>query len=255
MFSPLLSPPADEAMDMEDPLGERLSQRNVYDTAPPPGYKRLNKVRSSRRHTWANARSDMEQPHSSVDGLQSRVFRPRHLLPPGPQEPLFQQLPVQFLGDGFSGDEAKARPHGNRKRVKSDSSNSVGSSSKRKKKADVSPILGSLDIVSLSQEESAIDMAAAAGAAFAAAKAASRINTVMEIIPLRPVHAPPAITWDFNDTQSPVIKTEVDDANMDDDVVAIPSLNTARNDKNQQMRFQFMGCSAPTEIKTEKKPS
>ncbi|KIH89361.1 hypothetical protein SPBR_07567 [Sporothrix brasiliensis 5110] len=131
---------------------------------------------------------------------------------------------LQFLGDGFSGDEAKARPHKTRKRVKSDSSNSVGSSSKRKKKADASPILGSLDIVSLSQEESAIDMAAAAGAALAAAKATSRINTVMEIIPLRPLqHVQPTMAWDFDGTQSTVIKTEVDDANMGDDVVAIPS--------------------------------
>ena len=209
-------------MDFHGPLEVRASQRHVYDVAPPPGYKRLKKVRSSQYQTWTDAYIETEQPAAYVDYSPGGVYTARYPSHPAQQEHMFQRLPVQFLGDGFSGDETKTRMA--KKRMKSDnSSNSAGSSSKKKRKTDASPILGSLDIIPLSQEERAVDMAAAASAAAASARAASKIKDITRMIPLRPVlQVPPRIIWEFDDERSPVIKKE-SDAETGEAVYEVPS--------------------------------
>lgn len=203
LFSPLLSPPAEDATNFDDLQEERQSQRNVYDVAPPPGYKRLKKVRGSRNQVWADAHPETEQTPAYVDYSPGGVYTARYQSYTAHQEKLFQQLPVRLLGDGFSGDEAKTRK--TKKRARSDnSSNSAGSSNnKKRKKTNASPILGSLDIIPLSQEERTIDMAAAAAAAFASALAVSKIKDIIRMIPLRPVpQVPPGMIWEFDDENS-----------------------------------------------------
>ncbi|KAL1890354.1 mitotic spindle checkpoint protein Bub3 [Sporothrix stenoceras] len=214
-FSPLLSPPAESSTKLCVPLDDQPSQQDVYDKAPPPGYKRLKKVREPQKHVWSDA---------YVDYSPGRFYTPRDPSNLGHQQPLFQQLPVQFLGDGFSGDETKTRK--TRKRARTDnSSNSAGSSSRKKRKAEAaSPILGSLDIVNLSQEERAIDMAATTSIAFAAARAKSKIKDIKtKMIPLRPVlETPPRHIWEFDDKPAPPIKKKRVTDKIED-VIVIPS--------------------------------
>lgn len=232
MFSPLLSPPAESTTTFDVPLEDRPSQQDVYDKAPPPGYKRLKKIRGPRKQVWASAyveSKQQQQPFSSasayVDYSPGRVYTPRYPSNLGHQQSFFQQLPVQFLGDGFSGDETKTRKTRKRARTKTDnSSNSAGSSSRKRRKADAaSPILGSLDIVNLSQEERAVDMAAAASIAYAAARAASKVKDITKMIPLRPVvQVPPGLIWEFDDKPTPTIKKDSSAGNIEE-VIVIPS--------------------------------
>lgn len=204
LFSPLPSPPA-EAHAFQHQQQERLSQRDVYDEEPPPGYKRLKKIHSSRRHCWADTTVEAaKQPITNLDYVTHHPYRVSTgryapYVSQKEQEQHPQQQQVYFLGDGFSGDETKSRR--TKRRVKSDnsSSNDTGCSHRKKKKCETSPILRSLEVISLSQEELAMEKEAAAAAAAAALRAATKTKEITRMIPLRPLPALPSITiWEFN---------------------------------------------------------
>lgn len=201
-FSPLLSPPSEIRMStrsFENHKHQRDMQRDVYDTSPPPGYKRLEKIRSSQRRVRKLTASETNQlvGASSVP-FQSYTDSLAHF------KVRYSRANSSFLGDGFSSDETTPRKL--KRRMRSDNSiNSAGFiATKRRKKSEMSPILGSLEIITLSQDERAKKNAADALAAAVSKKAADRINTVTSLISLRPrPQARPCEVWDFDDGPNP----------------------------------------------------
>ncbi|OAA61857.1 hypothetical protein SPI_04716 [Niveomyces insectorum RCEF 264] len=132
-----LSPPADTASDRahrqpsKHALPSSSQQRDVYDTAPPAGYKRLRKLHGGKPVVTPRIRS---RTRSSTTTQQS-------------------------LGDGFSGDEARPRTLARLGRDNRETSDGAAAK-KRKRSSAASPILGTLDVVSLSQESKATGPAA-----------------------------------------------------------------------------------------------
>ncbi|CAK7233020.1 mitotic spindle checkpoint protein Bub3 [Sporothrix curviconia] len=187
-FSPLLSPPT-ETLSFDYHEHPYNSQPDVYDVAPPPGYKRLKKVHGTRRQIWEDTRT-VEAAHSAGAPslpLMDLAYRPANH-PTTIWEVRSNKTQLPFPGDGFSSDETKTRR--TKRRTKSNnSSNSAGSGSapkKRKRAAEMSPVLGSLEVVTFSQDERARKRAETKAATLASQQAASRIDSISRFIALRP---------------------------------------------------------------------
>ena len=206
----------------EEQLGS--SQRDVYDISPPPGYKRLKKIRvpslgmDENMTVTAAMNQLLFPPETHISRLQrSRRRRIPALKRHSPAFTCHHDSPNKLvpMGDGFSGDETqprkkaklgrttKAAPRSKSRKSKSsrkasDSSGSNKSTSliqqslsnipleRRKKGKGDQPlsILGPLDVVSLSQE----DREAAKIAANVAARLTAKSKDIARhIIPLRPM--------------------------------------------------------------------
>ncbi|CAK7243381.1 MAG: hypothetical protein STHCBS139747_004900 [Sporothrix thermara] len=182
--------------------GQQESQGDLYDAAPPPGYKRLKRVRGSGRLVREDSSTVEAASAARVRGASKRK------LPVRPDsvgsEARHGKIQPTFPGDGFSADETTAKVRKTKRRTRSDnSSNSAGSGPKKRKRVETtSPVLGSLEVFTLSQAERAQKRAATEAAALASAHASSRISAVTTLIPLRPqppAH-PIAMEWEFDDS-------------------------------------------------------
>ncbi len=179
----------------------RTQQLNVYDNEPPPGYKRLKRLKSGRSGRAGSFTDDYAIWDDTENDVSDELsMKPRQKKSTTTVIPVKKPQQAVFLhiGDGFSGDEIQSRSitrnrgKGDTSIPRSASSGSKSAGVKRKKKSEASKglrITGTLDVVSLGQEqrETVEGGAAGAGSQCPTSAVKEKIRNVRHMIPLRPL--------------------------------------------------------------------